>query len=89
MQIVLVPTREGTVAFLADLVPTASHLSYPYIMGFDVEPLVTLSTKKHVLPRAAAEGWRVVFEHDLDLPLARIVEREGRFEARPLEREGG
>jgi hypothetical protein len=33
-------------------------------MGYDLEPLRTLESKRAVLARAAAEGWRLVFEHD-------------------------
>jgi len=56
---------EGERAFyIADLVPTAAHLPLPWIMGYDVEPLVTLETKRHILKRAVDEEWLVVFEHD-------------------------
>jgi len=85
MQILLVTTGEGTLAYLADLVPTASHVRYPYIMAYDLEPLQTLATKKRVLPEAAADGWRIVFEHDAGMPLATLVERDGRLEARPVD----
>lgn len=87
MQIVLVVTGAGTVAFLADLVPTASHVPYPYIMGYDLEPLRTLETKKRVLSQAAAENWHLVFEHDDGLPLGKLVESDGRLQARPVEPE--
>ncbi len=50
--------------FIADLVPTSAHLPLPWIMGYDVEPLVTLETKRRILPRAVDEEWLVVFEHD-------------------------
>jgi glyoxylase-like metal-dependent hydrolase (beta-lactamase superfamily II) len=50
--------------FLADLVPTAAHLPLPWIMGYDVEPLVTLESKRWLLERALKEQWLVVFEHD-------------------------
>jgi hypothetical protein len=33
-------------------------------MGYDVEPLVTLESKRRLLTRAVEEGWHVVFEHD-------------------------
>ena len=85
MQIVLVETGEGTVAFLADLVPTTSHVRYPYIMGYDVEPLRTLASKKRVLPQAAAENWRLVFEHDDRVPLATLRTEGSRLVARPVE----
>jgi glyoxylase-like metal-dependent hydrolase (beta-lactamase superfamily II) len=85
MQVVLVGSEEGTVLFLADLVPTATHLPYPWIMGYDLEPLKTLATKKRLLSEAAAGGWRVVFEHDRELPLAVLAERDGKLAARPVE----
>jgi hypothetical protein len=50
--------------YIADLVPTASHLPLAWIMGYDVEPLVTLETKRRILKRAMDENWLVVFEHD-------------------------
>ena len=33
-------------------------------MGYDVEPLVTLESKRTLLKRARAEQWLLVFEHD-------------------------
>ena len=65
---------EGTVAFyVGDLVPTTSHLPLPWIMGYDVEPLVTLETKRRILTRAAEEGWELMFEHDATTPWSRIL----------------
>jgi glyoxylase-like metal-dependent hydrolase (beta-lactamase superfamily II) len=65
---------DGEVAFyIADLVPTTSHLPLPWIMGYDVEPLVTLETKRRILTRAAHEGWLLVFEHDAKTPWSRIT----------------
>jgi glyoxylase-like metal-dependent hydrolase (beta-lactamase superfamily II) len=59
--------------YLGDLVPTASHLPLPWIMGYDVEPLVTLETKRHILRRAMDEQWLVVFEHDATTAWGRVV----------------
>ena len=56
---------EGRVAFfLGDLIPTVSHLPLPYIMGYDLDPLRTLDTKRRVLDQAFAEDWLLLFEHD-------------------------
>ena len=63
--------------FLADLVPTAAHLPLPWIMGYDVEPLVTLETKRRILARAHEERWLVVFEHDATVPWG-FVGRDGK-----------
>ena len=64
---------EGERAFyIADLVPTAAHLPLPWIMGYDVEPLVTLETKRRILARAVQEDWLVVFEHDATTAWSKI-----------------
>jgi len=68
----------GEVAlFLADLVPTQWHVPLPWIMGYDVEPLVTLESKRATLGRAADEGWLVLFEHDAHVAAGRIA-RDGK-----------
>jgi glyoxylase-like metal-dependent hydrolase (beta-lactamase superfamily II) len=64
MQLVRIGDGETNLLFLADLVPTSSHLKWPYIMAYDNEPLVTLDEKRDLLPRAAAAGWIVAFQHD-------------------------
>ena len=65
---------DGEVAFYtADLVPTAAHLPLPYIMGYDVEPLVTLESKRRILKAALDERWLLVFEHDATIPWGRIA----------------
>jgi glyoxylase-like metal-dependent hydrolase (beta-lactamase superfamily II) len=73
-QSVLVASGGEGACFLADLVPTAAHLPAPWIMGYDLEPMVTLETKKHLLTRAAREHWQLVFEHDPAIARARVAE---------------
>ncbi|HEY9449206.1 MAG TPA: MBL fold metallo-hydrolase, partial [Gemmatimonadaceae bacterium] len=63
-QSVLLESRGETAFYLADLVPTAAHLPLPWIMGYDLEPLVTLETKRRILARAMEENWLLIFEHD-------------------------
>ena len=62
-----------TALFLADLVPTAAHLPLPWIMGYDVEPLVTLETKRRLLRTAADQEWLLIFEHDAVNPWGHVV----------------
>lgn len=65
---------DGEVAFyVGDLVPTVSHLPLAWIMGYDVEPLVTLETKRRVLKQAVDEDWILIFEHDAKIPWSRIA----------------
>lgn len=64
-QSIVIDGGGGAVAcFLADVCPTAAHLPLPWIMGYDVEPLVTLESKRALLAQARAERWLVIFEHD-------------------------
>jgi glyoxylase-like metal-dependent hydrolase (beta-lactamase superfamily II) len=63
--------------YIADLAPTTAHLPLPWIMGYDVEPMVTLETKRRVLARAVAEEWLVVFEHDVATPWG-VLTQDGR-----------
>lgn len=67
-QSVLVTSGGETACFLADVVPTMAHLPLPWIMGYDVEPLVTLETKRALLRRAAEERWLLVSTHDPYVP---------------------
>lgn len=50
--------------FMADLIPTASHIPLPYVMGFDTRPLLTLSEKEKFLKKAADEDFFLFLEHD-------------------------
>jgi hypothetical protein len=54
-------------------VPTAAHLPLPWIMGYDVEPLVTLETKRRILKQAVDEQWLVIFEHDAATAWGRVA----------------
>jgi glyoxylase-like metal-dependent hydrolase (beta-lactamase superfamily II) len=71
-QSVLVTNGGERACFLADLVPTTAHLALPWIMGYDLEPLVTLASKRRLYERAAAEGWLLVFEHDPRVAAGRL-----------------
>jgi glyoxylase-like metal-dependent hydrolase (beta-lactamase superfamily II) len=65
--------------FLADLVPTTAHLPLPWIMGYDLEPLVTLESKRRLYHRAEAEGWLLLFEHDPVVAAGRLARQEKGF----------
>ncbi len=63
----MVPVLEHqgrTLAFMADLLPSAHHVPLPYTMSYDVRPLLSMSEKEAVLRRAADENWVLLLEHD-------------------------
>jgi len=71
-QSVLITSEGEGAIFLADLIPTAAHLPLPWIMGYDLEPLVTLETKRAILDRAKREDWLLVFQHDAVVAWGRL-----------------
>ena len=64
MMVPLMHYKGRTLAFMADLLPSAGHVPLPYVMSYDVRPLVTMTEKEAVLRRAAAENWVLLLEHD-------------------------
>jgi glyoxylase-like metal-dependent hydrolase (beta-lactamase superfamily II) len=76
-QAVLIQSGGETAVFVGDLFPTTAHLPLPWIMGYDLEPLRTLESKRALLADAIAGGWRMIFEHDPRVAMGRPV-REGK-----------
>jgi glyoxylase-like metal-dependent hydrolase (beta-lactamase superfamily II) len=71
-QSVLIDSGGERAFFLADMCPTSHHLPLPWIMGYDVEPLVTLETKRRIFRQAEDENWLMIFEHDAHVPWGKI-----------------
>jgi glyoxylase-like metal-dependent hydrolase (beta-lactamase superfamily II) len=67
-QSVLLRSAGETACYLGDVAPTMAHLPLPWIMGYDVEPLLTLESKRTLLAQAAEERWLLVSTHDPAVP---------------------
>ena len=80
LQGVLLEDRGQRLFYLADLIPTRHHLPLPWIMGYDVEPLRTLESKRAVLRDAIAGEWLLFFEHDPQVIMGRIHGSEAKAE---------
>ncbi len=72
-QSVVVTSNGETAVFLGDVIPTHHHLPLAWIMGYDLEPLRTLESKRSLLAEAVAGGWWFIFEHDADVAMGRVV----------------
>ncbi|MBX3414755.1 MAG: MBL fold metallo-hydrolase [Pirellulales bacterium] len=77
-QSVLIETSAGTAIYLADLCPTTHHLRTYWCMAYDTSVLDTRRRKPQVLGRAADEGWHVLWGHDPDVAISRLVRDEKR-----------
>lgn len=82
MQVAEFHTRQGVMIFLADLIPMAAHLHLPWIAGYDLNPLLTLSEKRQLLSRAVEEDYLLVFSHDPVHEACRVAFQNGRFKVR-------
>jgi glyoxylase-like metal-dependent hydrolase (beta-lactamase superfamily II) len=60
----LISHNQQKVLFTADLFPSLAHLPIPYVMAYDMQPLVTLKEKKDTLDKAFENNWILCFGHD-------------------------
>jgi glyoxylase-like metal-dependent hydrolase (beta-lactamase superfamily II) len=80
MQLVKISDNEATLLFAADLIPTASHISIPWVMAYDNHPITTINEKKRLLPLITEQNWIVFFEHDPYRPAATVMKTEKRYQ---------
>jgi glyoxylase-like metal-dependent hydrolase (beta-lactamase superfamily II) len=72
-QLLKLSDSSNTFLFCGDLFPTASHIPLPYVMSYDLQPLVTVEEKKKILKKAVDENWKLLFEHDPNFCSAAII----------------
>lgn len=72
LQCPVVSDGRSTLFYCADLLPTIAHVQLPWIMAYDLRPLVTLEEKRAVLARALEEEWTLFFEHDPVIAAGRV-----------------
>ena len=67
-------TDEGgrTVVFVPDVLPTLNHAGAAYSLAYDVEPYVTMVTKRWLLAAAARHDWLLVLDHEPENPCVRV-----------------
>ena len=65
-----------TLLYNADLLPSAGHIGMPYVMAYDIRPLVSMKEKEIMLEEAVANNAVLFFEHDPLLECATIKRDE-------------
>ncbi|HTF04519.1 MAG TPA: MBL fold metallo-hydrolase [Bacteroidia bacterium] len=68
-----------TLVYTADLLPSAAHVTLPWIMAYDTQPLKTLSEKEEFLSKAAANEYVLFFEHDYKNECGIIEQTDNNF----------
>jgi len=80
-QLVKISDNDNTLLYCCDMIPTALHIPLLYIMGYDLQPLVTLEEKKSLLQKAVNEKWKLFLEHDPDAVIVTAAKTEKGFTA--------
>jgi glyoxylase-like metal-dependent hydrolase (beta-lactamase superfamily II) len=76
MMIPHIQYQDKTIAFCADLIPTAGHLPLPYVMGYDTRPLLTMPEKSKFLTSAAQNKYYLFLEHDAHNEIITVEQTE-------------
>jgi glyoxylase-like metal-dependent hydrolase (beta-lactamase superfamily II) len=76
LQCPVISDGTSTIFYCADLVPLASHLQLPWIMAYDLRPLVTLEEKRSLLKQAVDEKWVLFYEHDPEIIASTVKSAE-------------
>ncbi|MCA5004888.1 MBL fold metallo-hydrolase [Sphingobacterium bovistauri] len=53
-----------TILYMADLLPSVGHIPLPYVMGYDVRPLVTMDERQNYWQEAVDNEYILFLEHD-------------------------
>lgn len=75
-QVVKVSDGKNSLLYCGDVVPTSSHVRLPWLMGYDLHPLLLMEEKQKFLGMAADQSWHLFFEHDPYCDSA-LIERSG------------
>lgn len=55
---------DQTYIFIADTIPSHAHVHVPYVMGYDIRPLETMTEKEQLLQQIVDNNWTIIFDHD-------------------------
>ena len=84
-QIIKISSNGKVACFLADLVPTDSHLKTVYVMGYDLYPKMTMEIKEKVLRQALQENWLLVFQHASTVKAGYLQEVAGKMQIQEVQ----
>lgn len=81
-QLVKISDSSGTLFFAGDLFPTNAHIPIPYIMGYDIQPIVTIEDKLEYLHKSVDEEWKIIFGHDVNTLAATVIKTDKGFKVK-------
>ena len=79
-QLIKIHDNGKTVVFCSDLIPLKSHLKLPWIMGYDLNAVLSLEEKEKFLNLASENNWILYFYHDPLVVAVKIEKNNNHFE---------
>ena len=76
MMVPIIDFRGKRLFYCADVIPSSFHVSLPYIMSYDLRPLMTLEEKTRILEEAVTNQGYLFFEHDPKTAAATIKKND-------------
>jgi glyoxylase-like metal-dependent hydrolase (beta-lactamase superfamily II) len=76
MMVPQIEVNGKTIVYMADLLPSPAHMPLPYVMAYDMFPLITLEEKKVFLEEAVANNYLLFFEHDPSIEVCSLQKTE-------------
>ena len=76
MMLPVIEFNNQTYIYCADLFPSSLHIPMPYVMAYDVRPLITLEEKALILNNAVENNHILIFEHDPKVDAATVRKDE-------------
>ncbi|ADQ16833.1 beta-lactamase domain protein [Leadbetterella byssophila DSM 17132] len=74
--------RDKNILFGADLIPTYAHVHVPYVMSYDVAPLLSMNEKERYLKKMVEEDILLFFDHDVEHEMCKIEWTEKGYRAK-------
>ncbi|MFC2170944.1 MBL fold metallo-hydrolase [Calditrichota bacterium] len=74
--VISIESEGYTAWFLADLIPTSSHIQVPYVMGYDLFPQQTMEYKERLLEEMYRDRHLLIFEHGPIVKAGRLAKND-------------
>lgn len=66
----------NTLVYTADLLPSSGHVSLPWVMAYDVQPLETLKEKAQLYEKTVGTDHYIFFEHDKSIACGELIKND-------------
>ncbi|HUM46103.1 MAG TPA: MBL fold metallo-hydrolase [Chitinophagales bacterium] len=76
MMLPIIQYKNQTIAYMADLIPSAGHIPIPYVMAYDIRPMISLQEKETFLNTAIENNYLLFFEHDPKIEACSLIKTD-------------